>query len=636
MSCMTIDGNEAAVRIAYRTSEVIAIYPITPASPMGELADTWAARRQPNLWGQVPAVIEMQSEGGAAGTVHGALTAGALTTTFTASQGLLLMLPNMYKIAGELTPAVFHVAARSVATHALSIFGDHSDVMAARATGFAMLAASSVQEAHDFALVAHAATLDTRVPFIHFFDGFRTSHEVNKVDAIEDGTIRAMIDDRLVAAHRARALDPDAPVLRGTAQNPDVFFQAREAVNPFYARVPDVVQGVMDQFAGLTGRAYRSFDYFGADDAERVVVMMGSGVGAAREAVARSMKRGERVGVVAVRLYRPFDAARLVEALPPSANRIAVLDRTKEPGAPGEPLFLDVRAALEDRSVVGGRYGLSSKELTPKMVEAVLAELDRPTPKRSFTVGIVDDVTHTSLPLDRTPETEPDDVFRGVFFGLGSDSTVGATKNSVKIIGNDNDLFAQGYFVYDSKKSSAVTVSHLRFSPRPITSTYLIQSAPFVACHQFELLSKMDVLGVAQPGATLLLNSPYDKTNVFRRLPLDVREQIVSKRIRLFIVDAYAIARRAGLGGRINTVMQTCFFTLSGVLPEEQAIAAIKRAVQQTYRKGGRATVNTIPEPKNGRFTSTAENRPFPSRTLRGRRHGLPCSREPTPSVRPC
>jgi pyruvate-ferredoxin/flavodoxin oxidoreductase len=573
---LTLDGNEAAAHVAYRASEVVALYPITPASPMGELCDAWARAGQPNLWGAVPEVIEMQSEGGAAGAVHGALQGGALATTFTASQGLLLMIPNMFKIAGELTPTVVHVAARTVATHALSIFGDHSDVMAARSTGWAMLCASSVQEAHDLALVAHAATLESRVPFLHFFDGFRTSHEIGRIEALADDDMRALLDPEAIREHRGRALTPDRPVLRGTAQNPDVFFQAREAANSFHDAVPEIVARTLARLAERTGRRYRLFDYEGAPDAERVLVMMGSGAGAAGEAVAAAVARGEKVGLVTVRLYRPFSTRELVRALPAGVRAIAVLDRTKEPGAAGEPLYQDQLAALHEswrdvhgdaprpEIVLGGRYGLSSKEFTPAMALAVLDELAATTPRRHFTVGIVDDVTHLSLPWDAELDLEPEDVVRAVFYGLGSDGTVGANKNSVKIVGADTPLHVQGYFVYDSRKAGAVTVSHLRFSPRPIRSTYLVRRASFVACHQFHFLERMDVLELAAPGATFLLNSPYGPDEVWARLPLEIQRTILARRLRFFVVDARTVAEAAGLGGRINTVMQACFFALSG------------------------------------------------------------------------
>jgi pyruvate-ferredoxin/flavodoxin oxidoreductase len=584
---VTMDGNEAVGHVAYRTNEVIAIYPITPSSPMGEWADEWAAHGIPNIWGTVPAVIEMQSEGGAAGAVHGALQTGSLTTTFTASQGLLLMIPNMYKIAGELTPAVFHIAARSLATHALSIFGDHSDVMAARATGWAMLCSNSVQEAMDFALIAQASTLKSRVPFLHFFDGFRTSHEVAKVELLNDEDMRAMIDNDLVLAHRSRGLTPDRPVLRGTAQNPDVFFQAREACNPFYAAVPDIVQNAMDKFASLTGRQYKLFEYHGAPNAEHVIVMMGSGCEAAHETV-DYLK--QRVGVLKVRLYRPFDAARFVAALPSTAKVVAVLDRTKEPGALGEPLYQDVVTALAEHGrqikVVGGRYGLSSKEFTPAMVKAVF-ETDR----NHFTVGIHDDVTHTSLDFDPDFSVEPDSVVRSVFYGLGADGTVGANKNSIKIIGENTDNYAQGYFVYDSKKSGSITVSHLRFGPQPIRSTYLITKANFVACHQPHFLETFDMLKDAVDGGTFLLNTPYGPDEVWRKLPGAVRQHIVDKQLNFYVIDAYKVARETGMGGRINTVMQVCFFAISGVLPKNEAIEAIKESIRKTYGKKGEEIV---------------------------------------------
>jgi len=598
-----VDGNEAAARIAYLTSEVIAIYPITPASPMGESADMWSDAGKRNIWDSVPQVIEMQSEGGAAGAVHGSLQAGALTTTFTASQGLLLMIPNMFKIAGELTPTVFHVAARTLATHALSIFGDHSDVMAARSTGWAMLASASVQEAQDLALVAQMATLASRVPFLHFFDGFRTSHELNTIEQLAQDDVRALIDDRLVHAHRERALNPARPVLRGSAQNPDVFFQAREAANRYYDAVPAIVQTAMDQLASRVGRSYRIFDFSGAPDAERVLVAMGSSLGAIEEAVEALCQRGEKVGLLKVRLYRPFDGRALVSALPPTTRSIAVLDRTKEPGSVGEPLYQDVVTALMQGwgdvhggsalpRVIGGRYGLASKEFTPAMAKRVLDELAAAHPKNRFTIGIVDDVTGTSLKYDREFSTEPSDVTRAVFYGLGSDGTVGANKNSAKIIAENTPLNAQGYFVYDSRKAGATTVSHLRFGPRPIRSTYLIGSASFVACHQFNFLDRMNVLEYAAPGGTLLLNSPYPAAEVWNHIPPQVRRSIVDKRLRLFVIDGDRVARDAGLAGRINTIMQTCFFQLSQVLPPEQAIDQIKRAIEKTYERRGAAIVN--------------------------------------------
>ena len=603
-SFVTIDGNEAAASVAHRVSDVIAIYPITPSSTMGELADEWSAAGRRNIWDAVPQVIEMQSEAGAIGAVHGALQAGALATTFTASQGLLLMIPNLYKIAGELTSFAMHVAARTVATHALSIFGDHSDVMAVRQTGVALFCSGSVQEAHDFALIAHAATLRARLPFIHFFDGFRTSHEVARIERLDDEVLRAMIDPELVAAHRARALTPDHPTLRGSAQNPDVFFQAREAGNLFYLAAPHVVQAAMDQLAQLTGRAYRLFDYVGHPQAERVIVMMGSGADTAHETVDYLNARGQRVGLVKVRLYRPFDVERLLDALPPTVRAIAVLDRTKEPGAIGEPLYLDVVGALHDASatcarrfaspvtVIGGRYGLSSKEFTPAMVKAVLDNLAHPVPKNHFTVGIVDDVTRTSLPVDHAFDIEPDDVVRCVFYGLGADGTVGANKNSIKIIGDQTDFWPQGYFVYDSKKSGALTISHLRFGPRPIRSAYLIGKASFVACHQPGFLEKYDVLAAADYDATFLLNTPHGPDEVWAHLPAAVQHTIITKRLRVFVIDAYAVADRAGMGSRINTVMQACFFAISNVLPHAQAIEQIRAAIRKTYAKRGAEVID--------------------------------------------
>jgi pyruvate-ferredoxin/flavodoxin oxidoreductase len=597
----TVDGNEAAASVAYRLAEVCAIYPITPSSPMAEHADQWSAERRPNVWGTVPEIMEMQSEGGAAGTLHGAVQAGALATTFTASQGLLLMIPNMYKIAGELSPAVFHVAARAVATQALSIFGDHSDVMAARATGVAMLASSSVQEAHDLAAIAHAAALRARLPFLHFFDGFRTSHEVTKISLLSDDDLRALVDAELVRAHRARALNPEHPFVRGTAQNPDVFFQSRETVNPFYAAAPGVVAAAMDRFAALTGRAYRLFDYHGDPAAERVVMLMGSGVETARETVEHLRRRGERVGVLQVHLFRPFSAEHLLAALPASVEALAVLDRTKEPGAPGEPLYLDTLAALAEAAaagrrarmprIVGGRYGLGSKELTPAMLKAVLDELSRPAPRNHFTVGITDDVGQTSLAHDPAFVTESDRVTRAMFFGLGSDGTVGANKNSIKIIGEDPAVYAQGYFVYDSKKSGSQTVSHLRFGPEPIRSAYLVQSANFIGCHQFAFLQRLDVLRHAAPGATLLLDAEFPPETLWERLPVEVQRQIADKRIRVYTIDAKQVARDAGMEGRTNTVMQTCFFAISGVLPRDRAIARIKDAIQKTYGAKGEEVV---------------------------------------------
>ncbi len=593
----TTDGNEAVARVAYALNEIIAIYPITPSSPMGEWADQWSAEQRPNLWGTVPRVVEMQSEGGAAGAVHGALQAGSLTTTFTASQGLLLMIPNMYRIAGELSPCVIHVAARSLAVQGLSIFGDQGDVMAARATGWAMLASNSVQEAADLALIAQAASLESRVPFVHFFDGFRTSHEVASIVPPTPEQMRALIDDELVRAHRARALTPDRPVLRGAAHNPDVCFQAREAANPFYRACPEIVQNVMDRFAKDSGRVYRLFDYFGAPDAERVIVLMGSGAETVHETVEHLAARGERVGVLKVRLYRPFSVPHFLAALPATAHSVAVLDRTKEAGAVGEPLYLDVVGAYREAEggawplVVGGRYGLSSKEFTPAMVKAVFDGLRTKRPKNHFTVGIRDDLTHTSLDYDPTFSTEDAETVRAVFYGLGSDGTVGANKNSIKIIGQDTDNHAQGYFVYDSKKAGSVTVSHLRFGPRPIRSTYLVSRATFVACHQFSFLDRIDVLAAAEPGATFLLNSPYGPDEVWGRLPRSVQETIIAKGLRFFVIDAGKVAQSLGMGSRINTIMQPCFFALSKVLPLDDAVAAMKKAIVKTYGKRGETVV---------------------------------------------
>ena len=592
----TVDGNGAAASVAYRLSEVCCIYPITPSSPMAELADEWASEERPNVWGSVPAVMEMQSEGGAAGALHGALQGGALATTFTASQGLLLMIPNMYKIAGELTPAVFHVAARSLATQGLSIFGDHSDVMAVRQTGFALLCSASVQEAHDLALVAHAATLRTRVPFVHFFDGFRTSHELNTVELLDDEDLRALAPEELVREHRGRALSPERPFVRGTAQNPDVYFQARETVNPFYARVGEVVQGAMDELGRRTGRSYQLVEYCGHSEAERVLVMMGSGGQTARETVAFLQARGERVGVVHVRLYRPFPAEALLGALPATASRIAVLDRTKEPGSLGEPLFLDVVGALGESYarggldrlplVIGGRYGLSSKEFTPGMVAGVLGELGRELPRGRFTIGINDDVSGTSIPYHDGLDVEAPQTTRAVFFGLGSDGTVGANKSTIKILG-DEGLYAQGYFVYDSKKSGSRTVSHLRFGPEPVRAPYLIALASFVGCHQFGLLEHDEVLERAAPGATLLLNSHHAPDRVWDVLSRPVQEAILAKQIELYVIDAGRIAREAGLPGRTNTVLQTCFFAISGVLEPGHAIERVKTQLRKTYARRG-------------------------------------------------
>ncbi|GHO99936.1 pyruvate-flavodoxin oxidoreductase [Reticulibacter mediterranei] len=599
----TVEGNEAVAAIAYALSEVIAIYPITPSTPMGELADAWSAAERKNLWGTIPLVIEMQSEGGAAGAIHGALQTGALATTFTASQGLLLMIPNMYKIAGELTPVVFHVAARSLATQGLSIFGDHSDVMATRATGFALLASNSPQEAQDLALIAHASTLQARVPFLHFFDGFRTSHEINKITPLSREEMRVMIDDTSVQAHRERALSPEHPFIRGTAQNPDVYFQARESVNAYYQACPDIVQQMMERFANVVGRQYHLFDYVGAPDAERVIVLMGSGAETAQATAEYLTTQGEKVGVVKVHLFRPFSVTHFLRALPPTVRTIAVMDRTKEPGSIGEPLYLDVVTAVEEGAaqflsdprpqIVGGRYGLSSKELTPAMVKGIFDEMGRAEPKNHFTIGITDDVTHTSLPYNPAFAIEHQDTIQCVFWGVGSDGTVGANKNSIKIIGEETDNYAQGYFVYDSKKSGSVTISHLRFGPQPIHAPYLIgeNQAQFVACHQFSLLERFDVLKYARPGGIFLLDSLYEPENVWEHLPREVQQEIIKKHLSLYVINAHKVALATGMGGRINTVMQTCFFALSGVLPKEEAIAQIKQSIRKTYSKRGEAVV---------------------------------------------
>ncbi len=604
----TIDGNEAVARVVYRLNEVIAIYPITPSSPMAEWADAWACEGKPNIWGTVPSVVQMQSEAGVAGAVHGALQTGSLTTTFTASQGLLLMIPNMYKIAGELTPTVFHIAARSLATGSLSIFGDHSDVMAARSTGFAMLCAASVQEAQDFALISTRIALESRIPFLHFFDGFRTSHEINKIELLTEENLLSFIPDELIFEHRSRALTPDQPVLRGTAQNPDVYFQARETVNPFYQNCPDITQKVMDEFAWMTGRQYQLFEYYGDPSAERLIVLMGSGCETVHETVDYLNAHGEKVGMIKVRLYRPFSVQQFVEALPKTVRNMAVLDRTKEPGASGEPLYQDVVTALhevwgvgsrgaeevEDTKkspplpiVVGGRYGLSSKEFTPAMVKAVFDNLIAAEPKNHFTIGIHDDITHTSLDYDPDFSIEPDNIVRAIFYGLGSDGTVGANKNSIKIIGEETDNYAQGYFVYDSKKSGSVTVSHLRFGSQAIHSTYLISKANFIACHQWEFLEKFPILKDIVPGGTFLLNSLYEADEIWKHLPQSVQDQIIQKQLRIYTINAYKVARQAKMAGRINTVMQVCFFALSGVLPQEEAIEKIKQSIYKTYSKKG-------------------------------------------------
>ena len=595
-----LDGNEAAASVAYRLSEVIAIYPITPSSPMAEWADQWRSEGKKNIWGAEPIVEELQSEGGAAGALHGALQAGAFGTTFTASQGLLLMIPNMYKIAGELTPATMHVTARTLATHALSIFGDHSDVMACRSTGWAMLASNSVQEVADLALVAQIATLESRIPFLHFFDGFRTSHEIAKIVPISDETIRAILDDEYILRFRQNALSPDRPIIRGTAQNPDVFFQAREACTPYHAAVPGIVQSAMNRFAALAGRAYHLFDYVGAADAESVIAMMGSGAEAAEETIEALNRQGAKLGLLKVRLYRPFDSNAFIAALPATVKAIAVLDRCKEPGAAGEPLYQDIVTALSENSaklpfamprVIGGRYGLSSKEFTPAMVKGIIDELAKVTPKNHFTIGINDDVSHSSLNYDPTFSTEDPKTVRALFYGLGSDGTVGANKNSIKIIGSETPNYAQGYFVYDSKKSGSMTTSHLRFGPNPIHSTYLITRASFIACHNFSFLEKINVLEAAIPGAVFLLNAPYPAAEIWDKLPRTIQQEILAKKIEFYVIDGYKVARDAGMGTRINTIMQTCFFAISGVLPREEAIAQIKKSIKKTYGKRGEAVV---------------------------------------------
>ncbi len=610
---VTIDGTEAAAHVAFRTSEVIAIYPITPSTAMGELSDAWAAAGKKNIFGSVPIVQEMQSEGGAAGACHGALQAGALTTSFTASQGLLLMIPNMYKIAGELTSTVFHITARAIATHALSIFGDHSDVMAVRQCGWGMLFGNNVQEVMDMALIATTSTLESRVPFLNIMDGFRTSHEVLKVEMLSDDDIRSMIDMDLVGDHRKRALSPDHPVIRGTAQNPDVFFQAREAASPFYAATPGIVQKAMDRFAALTGRSYHLFDYVGAPDAERVIIAMGSAATTTEETVHYLNEGGAKVGLLKVRLFRPLDINALVSALPATVKTIAVLDRTKEPGSSGEPLYQDVVTAVAETlsagtapfktfpKIIGGRYGLSSKEYTPAMVKGLVDEMAKPEPKNHFTLGINDDVSHSSLDYDPSFSTEPDDVVRAVFWGLGSDGTVGANKNSVKIIGEETTNAAQGYFVYDSKKSGSITTSHLRFGPRPIHSSYLITSANFIGIHQFGFLERYPVLETAAPGAVVLLNSHFSKDEVWDHLPKSFQQTVQARNLKLYVIDAYDVAKATGMGVRINTIMQTAFFAISGVLPRDEAIAQIKYAIKKTYGKRGDAVVQ-----KNNAAVDTA------------------------------
>lgn len=600
---VTIDGNEAAAYIAHKTNEVIAIYPITPSSAMGEHADAWSAAEKKNIWGTTPSVVEMQSEGGAAGAVHGALQTGALTTTFTASQGLLLMIPNMYKIAAELTPTVFHVSARTIATHALSIFGDHSDVMAVRQTGWSLLASGSVQEVQDFALISQSVALESRLPLLHFFDGFRTSHEVVKIEQLDDSDIKSMIDNNLVIAHRKRGMNPNNPVLRGTAHNPDTYFQTRETINPYYDAVPRTVQKTMDKFEKLTGRSYHLFDYYGAEDAENIIIIMGSGAETTHETVNAMVKEGQKVGLLKVRLYRPFSVEHFINALPATVKKLAVLDRTKEPGAIGEPLYSDIVTAFSEAAgtanypfektpkVYGGRYGLSSKEFTPSMVKSVFDNLDQEKPKNHFTVGIIDDVTHTSLDMTNNYFLNEEDVFRGMFYGLGSDGTVGANKNSIKIIGEETDNYAQGYFVYDSKKSGSTTVSHLRFGKKPIQSTYLIQHSNFIAVHKFELLKTQDVLNNAVPGGIFLLNSPYSSTDVWNELPRNVQKHIIDKKLTFYNINARAVAKETGMGTRINTIMQTCFFAISGILPQDEAIAKIKQAIEKTYGIKGEKVV---------------------------------------------
>ncbi len=668
----TMDGNEAAAHVAFKTNEVIAIYPITPASPMGEWADAWSVQKQKNIWGDVPKIIEMQSEGGAAGAVHGSLQAGALTTTFTASQGLLLMIPNMYKIAGELTPTVFHIAARSVATQALSIFGDHTDVMSARQTGWGFLFSNNVQEVMDLALISHAATLESRLPFLHIFDGFRTSHEIAKIEVLSDEVIRDLISDDMVKAHRDRGMNPNNPFIRGTAQNPDVFFQGRESANPFYRATPEIVENIMRRFEELTGRSYHLFDYFGASDAEKVIILMGSGADTVDQTVQYLNDNGEKVGVLKVRLFRPFSLSHFIDALPDSVKKIAVLDRTKEPGSLGEPLYQEVVSAInEDRfsdnpkfsplvNIVGGRYGLSSKEFTPAMAKTIFDELNSDRPKNHFTIGINDDVTHTSLGYDSTFDIEDEETTRAVFWGLGSDGTVGANKNSIKIIGEETDLNAQGYFVYDSKKSGARTISHLRFGPSDLKRPYLISKANFIGVHQFGFLDRFDTLAMAEKGATVLLNSPFDGKEVWEKLPTSVRKQIQDKNMKLFVVDAYKVAKEANLGIRINTVMQTCFFAISGVLPKDQAITKIKEYIDKTYGKRGKAIVQmnfnavdisldhleevaipksktaVIPKPTNGFSESPEFVQKVIAEIINGNGDELPVSALPIDGTYPC
>ena len=597
------DGNEAVASIAFRVSETIAIYPITPSSPMAENCEEWAVKGKKNIWGTTPSISQLQSEGGVAGAVHGALQTGTLMTTFTASQGLLLMIPNMYKIAGELTSFVMHVSARAVASHGLSIFGDQTDVMACRQTGFAMLCSNSVQEAHDLALVAHSATLDSRVPFLHFFDGFRTSHEVNTYDMIPDEVVREMIDYDKVLDIRARSLDPDRPFIRGTAQNPDVFFQSWEARNSFYDKCADIIEEKMEKLGKLTGRTYKPYQYEGAPDAEKIIVIMGSGAETVEETVKALNAKGEKLGVLKVRMFRPFSVKKFAAAIPQTAKVITVLDRTKELGAMGEPLYQEVSASISearasgflprsfDPVILGGRYGLGSKEFTPAMVKGVFDNASAQSPKNHFSVGINDDVTHNSISYDESFKLDENGVMSAVFFGLGADGTVGANKNTIKIIGNGTPNYAQAYFVYDSKKSGGLTVSHLRFGPNPIRAPYLINNAQFVACHQFSFMQKYDVLSCAAEGAVFLLNSIYDANNVWNHLNSDVQRTIIEKKLKFYVIDAYEVAKKTGMGGRINTVMQTCYFAVSGVLPKDEAIEKIKAAIEKTYSKKGRQVV---------------------------------------------
>jgi pyruvate-ferredoxin/flavodoxin oxidoreductase len=626
---VTINGNTAAAYVAHSLSEVIAIYPITPSSDMGEIADARSASGLTNIWGTIPDVVEMQSEGGASGAIHGAATAGSLTTTFTASQGLLLMLPNMFKISGEMTPTVFHVTARSVATHALSIFGDHSDVMAVRTSGFGQIASGSVQEVMDLATIIHAATYECKVPFVHFFDGFRTSHEEQKAEELTFEDFRAMISEEHIAEHRRRALSPDHPMLKGSSQNPDVFFQARETINKYYLKAPDIVQKYMDKFSEIVGRKYRLFDYYGAPDADRIVIMMGSGAETMHETIDYLNAQGEKVGLIKVRLFRPFSIEGLMSAIPKSVKKIVVLDRTKEPGAVGEPLYTDIRTAIGEAMtdgiapfdhypiIVGGRYGLSSKEFNPPMAKAVLDNLKSDEPKNHFTVGITDDVTYTSLEVDYSFDIEDEDTFRGMFYGLGADGTVGANKNSIKIIGENTDNYAQGYFVYDSKKAGAITVSHVRFSPKPLQRPYLINSANFVACHNFSFLEKYDMLKPLKEGGTFLLNSPYGTDEVWEKTPVEFQQQIIDKKVKFYLIDALKLAKELGLGARINMIMQTAFFVISGILPKDEAVAAIKDAIKKTYGRKGEKVVNMNYSAVDGALENIHEFK-YPKKTSGG------------------